>query len=394
MPGIGGAGSFPTDDSTAYASGDSSTSNSQSPRQIATPLIRARSLKDIDCCSDASDCSSVASIAPVVRKPRFNDVVETKVFERKVPEGTKWHNVDKNHRLTKERRAARDSIPDSSDFVRDPLDPDWWHSHNAMQEARANAYSLWADLASEGRVPAREAKSWPVLLSRDGSTVLRYCYGQTRSEGELTKDDVRCKDGKHDFCSIYRTMEPIERAASDADRLRLRKYIEQPASAPRKGHVGGRPVSCGNRASRATDHLSAEELAQPGDDRKVKPKVDTHGEAGQTAYVRARELGILYYIADSGSGHHVVPRDNVRDNGLEARLSELDKTLSFETAGGRTECEHTIAISFPVLDERILTAHVLDDTPPVISMGVCASSMDTTSTGPQESSRTLRKMAT
>merc|ERR1711972_512047 len=39
------------------------------------------------------------------------------------------------------------------------------------------------------------------------------------------------------------------------------------------------------------------------------------------------------------------------------------------TAGGRTRCDHKINIAFPSLSDEALVAHVLDDTPPVVSIG-------------------------
>ena len=54
---------------------------------------------------------------------------------------------------------------------------------------------------------------------------------------------------------------------------------------------------------------------------------------------------------------------------LVGRLKSLRKPLDFTTAAGKTKCEFCMDISFPTLNKAKLVAHVLDDTPAVISIG-------------------------
>ena len=50
-------------------------------------------------------------------------------------------------------------------------------------------------------------------------------------------------------------------------------------------------------------------------------------------------------------------------------LDRLRVPFGMSTAGGRTRCDHKINIAFPSLTDDALVAHVLDDTPPVVSVG-------------------------
>ena len=258
-----------SDHSTEFISCDSplSASDFSDEHTFATPVIRSKlELDDIDCCSEASDASSVAcSATGVKRKVTFSDKVQSRTLLRKVGLDALWFSVRKSKELDKEKRnILRDTVPAKIATPDAKLEPDWWRSHEALQEARANALSLWDDLANDSsiqpRVRRRARRVWPALLSRDGTEVLRFTYGTTRSEAEFIKDDARCGNDYKRRCSLYRPWEPVRRAATEADKDKFFRP-GPPACAPRKGHVGRSPVSCGNRSSR---HLLADELIEPG----------------------------------------------------------------------------------------------------------------------------------
>ena len=93
------------------------------------------------------------------------------------------------------------------------------------------------------------------------------------------------------------------------------------------------------------------------------------GDAGITAAVRAAEVGIKRYIADTGSGLHLVSMEQIKSQGLVSRLYKLAKKVRLLTAGEETATCKGICIQFPGMQPDELMAHVLDDTPPVISVG-------------------------
>ena len=102
--------------STEFISCDSllSASDSSDNHTFATPVIRSkREIDDIDCCSEASDASSVAcSVTGVKRKVTFSDKVHSRPLLCKVGLDVHWFSVRKLKELDKEKRnILRDSIP-------------------------------------------------------------------------------------------------------------------------------------------------------------------------------------------------------------------------------------------------------------------------------------------
>ncbi|MCH2074919.1 MAG: hypothetical protein MK130_08695, partial [Puniceicoccaceae bacterium] len=93
------------------------------------------------------------------------------------------------------------------------------------------------------------------------------------------------------------------------------------------------------------------------------------GDAGVVAVARAYEVGIRRYIADTGSGHHLIPKKQVKSKNLLSKMEMLRRAICFETAGGDTRCTTALGVKFPAIDEGKLVANVLDDTPAVVSIG-------------------------
>ena len=85
--------------------------------------------------------------------------------------------------------------------------------------------------------------------------------------------------------------------------------------------------------------------------------------------LHARQVGHESYIADSGSGVHLVSLAKLKEMGLEKHMDRLKAPVKFHTTGGITECNYTVAIRFPHVSEDETVARVLDDTPAVISIG-------------------------
>ena len=93
------------------------------------------------------------------------------------------------------------------------------------------------------------------------------------------------------------------------------------------------------------------------------------GDAGLAAIAKAAQVGIQRYIADTGCGINLVPMDAIKQAGMLDRFQKLKLGFNMSTAGGRTKCDYRINIAFPSLSDEALVAHVLDDTPPVVSIG-------------------------
>ena len=127
-------------------------------------------------------------------------------------------------------------------------------------------------------------------------------------------------------------------------------------------HVGTHEnqVPDGNKGSRRNQTRGGVDLpdepSRPGDTLEVIGPHSTDGDAGLLAIATAYDLGIQKYIADSGSGHHLASREQVKSKGLLSKLRDLDRAISFDTAGGETKCTSTLGIQFPALDEEEIEA--------------------------------------
>ena len=103
--------------------------------------------------------------------------------------------------------------------------------------------------------------------------------------------------------------------------------------------------------------------------RNLGREAGLYANAGSTAVEHAVRLGIYRYIADTGSGLHLVPASMVRGAGKWRFTRRLQEVIDLDTAGGDATCEHSINVKVLPLHEGQLTAHILDGTPPVLSVG-------------------------
>ena len=77
-----------------------------------------------------------------------------------------------------------------------------------------------------------------------------------------------------------------------------------------------------------------------------------------SAVVKAEQVGIRKYIADTGSGLNLVSMQQIKSQGLSGNLFKLARRVKLMTAGGITTSDKGISIKFPYLSEDKLVAHV------------------------------------
>ena len=95
----------------------------------------------------------------------------------------------------------------------------------------------------------------------------------------------------------------------------------------------------------------------------------TSYDAGTTAIIKAYEVGIKKWIADTGSGLHLIPRSAVRKSNNMQNTRKVQDPFCLQTAGGLTHCDTVLEAKLDMLDEKYIVGHVLDSTPPVVSVG-------------------------
>jgi hypothetical protein len=88
-----------------------------------------------------------------------------------------------------------------------------------------------------------------------------------------------------------------------------------------------------------------------------------------TFLLNARQLGVNKMIADTGSGLHLLSMEIIDRNKVRKYLKELKAPICFDTAGGQTTCKYELELHVPSLSQFQITAHILDDTPSVLSIG-------------------------
>ena len=91
--------------------------------------------------------------------------------------------------------------------------------------------------------------------------------------------------------------------------------------------------------------------------------------AGSTAYAHAVDIGIHKWIADTGAGLHLIPKAAVRRRNLFSKCRKILNPFIVHTANGQTECDTILECRLDMLDEGYIASHILDSTPPVISVG-------------------------
>ena len=64
------------------------------------------------------------------------------------------------------------------------------------------------------------------------------------------------------------------------------------------------------------------------------------------------------------------------DKNFLKKMDAVREAFLIETANGVTSCDTKLKVKFPDLDEKALVCHVLDQTPPVVSVGwLCSERM-------------------
>ena len=91
--------------------------------------------------------------------------------------------------------------------------------------------------------------------------------------------------------------------------------------------------------------------------------------AGSAALTRAVDVGIQKWIADTGAGLHLIPRSAVRKRNLFSKCRKLNRSFVMHTANGSTDCDTILECRMDMLDAGYIGGHILDSTPPVISVG-------------------------
>ena len=81
------------------------------------------------------------------------------------------------------------------------------------------------------------------------------------------------------------------------------------------------------------------------------------------------QLKRIRHIFDTGSGHHLVPREEVKRAGATKHVRSLDYPLTLSTAGGLVNPDGVVEVRAPSLDDGKIDALVLGDTPHVVSAG-------------------------
>ena len=97
-----------------------------------------------------------------------------------------------------------------------------------------------------------------------------------------------------------------------------------------------------------------------------EPKRIANVEENIAASAEGKRDMLDLWLVDTGCGHDLVSRTNVKLSGGETR--RLEKSVIFQTANGDTPSTHVAPISFQELNETI-EPYVLKEAPSVISVG-------------------------
>ena len=229
----------------------------------------------------------------------------------------------------------------------------------AEMAARRNALSLQDTLSTDvtGKLaPFREKKVWPAMTWKGRRYVFKGVgiHGALDFEGKGT-------------CPLYMSGPPAV--------IDLRYRNDDPGrTQPGNLGVGGENKTTTDRSScEESVAIDADQHAPlwsnpEGSGQSAHANVSV-GDAGIAAIAKAQKIGIRRFIADTGSGIHLIPMEKVKSGSLRKHLHKLPYPFKLDTAGGETQCGNTLAIKFSALGDNELVAHVLDDTPPVISIG-------------------------
>ena len=142
-----------------------------------------------------------------------------------------------------------------------------------------------------------------------------------------------------------------------------------------KAHEGVKTVSITRRAALHYSEITARDFENMG---KCpfssgyypifvgEPKRISGVEENIAASAEGKRDMLDLWLVDTGCGHDLVSRTNVKLSGGETR--RLEKAVIFQTANGDTPSTHVAPISFQELNETI-EPYVLKETPSVISVG-------------------------